>query len=209
VAQPPYKSRAEGYVPSPQQLEQAKRWYEERGLHFDPPPEEAQGTSREEISQSTMETHQAEKGRDHLSSKREMIETLRSVMDKLNEKRAREQRLLLERDSEILAARTLLSDKQSTCHDPCSETPASVDCIKQCETNVSSDPSACLDVSISDVLAKVEPVSGLPAPNQQVRLNYTLSVQNHCPQTIKSDQAIYLRRGMVAAGIVRTTGAMQ
>jgi len=77
------------------------------------------------------------------------------------------------------------SDEKSACHDPCSDTPASVDCIKQCTTNVSSDPSACLDVSISDVLAKVEPVPGLQAPNQQVRLNYTLSVQNHCPQTIK------------------------
>ena len=42
----------------------------------------------------------------------------------------------------------------------------------------------CLDVSLSEVLAKVEPVSGLPAPHQQVRLNDTLSVQNHCPETI-------------------------
>jgi hypothetical protein len=75
--------------------------------------------------------------------------------------------------------------KLLTSDDPCSDPPPSLDSIKQCTTNVSSDPSACLDVSISDVLAKVEPVSGLPAPNQQVRLNYILNVQNNCPQTIK------------------------
>src|SRR5262249_4648366 len=116
------------------------------------------------------------KGTDHRSSKGEKIEALRSLMDNLKEDREalqsfknmlneRRARSLLERGS---AARTLLSESVSTCHDPCSETPASVDCIKQCETDVSSNPSACLDVSISDVLAKVEPISGLPAPNQQV-----------------------------------------
>ena len=45
--------------------------------------------------------------------------------------------------------------------------------------------SPCLDVSISDVLAKLEPVSGLKVPSQLVRLDYLLNVQNHCPQTIK------------------------
>ena len=147
-------------------------------------PKEAQGTSREETSQSTMETHQGEKGRDPLSSHGEMIETLRSVIDKLNEKQVRE-RSLLERASEIPAARMLLTDEQSTCQDPCSDTPASLDCIKQCTTPVANDASSCLDVSLSDVIAKLEPAPGLPAPHQQIRLNYTLSVLNTCTQTVK------------------------
>jgi hypothetical protein len=47
-----YQNQAEGYVPSPQQIEQARRWYEERGLPFDSPPDAAQGTSKEGTSQA-------------------------------------------------------------------------------------------------------------------------------------------------------------
>ena len=74
---------------------------------------------------------------------------------------------------------------RTDCHDPCSDTPASLDCIKQCTTPVANDASSCLDVSLSDVIAKLEPAPGLPAPHQQVRLNYTLSVLNTCTQTVK------------------------
>ena len=156
-----------------------------------------QGTYDEEAS-SEQEEYSKHTGRDPLSSNREKIDTLRSLMDKLkedpealqifkktlNNKQVRA-RLLIEGDSEIPAARTLLTDEKSTCHDLCSDIPASVDCIKQCTITVASNTSACLNVSLSDVLAKLEPVPGLQEPNQEVRLNYTLSVQNHCPQTIK------------------------
>jgi hypothetical protein len=47
-----YQNQAEGYVPSPQQIEQARRWYEERGLPFDSPPDAAHGTSKEGTSQA-------------------------------------------------------------------------------------------------------------------------------------------------------------
>jgi hypothetical protein len=47
-----YESLAKGYVPSPQQMEQAKRWYEERGMSFDSPPDDARRPSREETSQA-------------------------------------------------------------------------------------------------------------------------------------------------------------
>ena len=76
-----YKSLAEGYVPSPQQIEQAKRWYEERGLPFDSLPDDAQGTSREETSKP------AEK----LSSSRESrgIPLKKKVKVKLPDSRSR------------------------------------------------------------------------------------------------------------------------
>ena len=115
---------------------------------------------------------------------KENPEPLQSLGKMLNDKKERE-RSLLESNSKIPAARTLLSENVSTCDDPCSDTPASVDCMKQCTTPVLGDKSACLDVSLSEVLAKLEPISGLPAPSQQVRLNYTLRVRNNCPQTIK------------------------
>ena len=35
------------------------------------------------------------------------------------------------------------------------------------------------------MIAKLEPVPGLPAPHQELRLNYTLSVLNTCTQTVK------------------------
>jgi hypothetical protein len=76
--------------------------------------------------------------------------------------------------------------KLLTSDDPCSDPPPSLDSIKQCTTNVSSDKSACLDVSTSDVFGQVEPVSGLKVPSQQVRLDYILNVQNNCPETINN-----------------------
>ncbi len=78
----------------------------------------------------------------------------------------------------------LSSDSSSTCDDPCSNTPPSVDCIKECTTTVSSNPSACLDVSASEVVGRVEP-SVFGVPGQQVHLDFNLNVQNNCPQPIK------------------------
>jgi hypothetical protein len=72
----------------------------------------------------------------------------------------------------------------STCDDPCSNTPPSVDCIKECATTVSSNPSACLDVSASEVSGRVEP-SVFGVPGQQVHLDLNLNVQNNCPHPIK------------------------
>jgi len=155
--------------------------------------EEAQETYNGETS-SEQAKPDKNKSRKLLSSREEKIATVRASIDKLkenpealqilekmlNDKKERE-RSLLESD----AARTRLTDEKSACHDPCSDTPASVNCIKECTTPVSSNPSACLDVSMSKVLAKVEPISGLQPPNQEVLLNYTLSAQNNCPQTIK------------------------
>ncbi len=77
-----------------------------------------------------------------------------------------------------------LSNTASTCQDPCSNTPASVDCIKECATTVSSNPSACLDVSASDISARVEP-SVFSVPGQQVHLDFNLNVKNNCPQPVK------------------------
>ena len=72
----------------------------------------------------------------------------------------------------------------STCDDPCSNTLPSVDCIKECATTVSSNPSACLDVSASKVFARVEP-SVFGVPGQQVHLDLNLNALNNCPQPIK------------------------
>ena len=108
---------------------------------------------------------------------------LQSLKKMPNERAVRE-RSLLEMASETQAARMLLSDKRSTCSDPCSDTPASVDCIKECMTTVSNNPSACLDISASGVSARVEP-SVFGVPGQQVHLDLDMHVQNHCPQPIK------------------------
>ena len=175
--QPSSNNLQEGYTPSAKSIEQTKKYFDEIENPSTPfllGPKKDQGTS----SQETSETHQREqdKGRDPLSSHEEMIERWRSVMGKLNEKQVRKRSLL-----EVPDARTLLSD----CQDLCSETPASVDCIKQCTPPVAPNPSTCLDVSLSEVHAKLEPIPGHQPPDQEILLNYTLSARNNCPQAIK------------------------
>jgi hypothetical protein len=159
-----------------------------------------------EIAQSTRETHQGEqdknKGKElseapleaekpqqrflaaSLNANPEVLRQLK----KLNDKKVRE-RSPLEKDAKIPATRTLLSDEKSACSlDPCSDIPASVDCIKQCTTgNVFGGPGpTCLDISTSEVYARIENAS----PGQQVHLDYNLSVQNNCPQAVNQ---IYFR----------------
>lgn len=80
-------------------------------------------------------------------------------------------------------ARRQLSELEQV-KNPRSNTPPSVDCIKECTTTVSSNPSACLDVSASEVVGRVEP-SVFGVPGQQVHLDFNLNVQNNCPQPIK------------------------
>jgi beta-glucanase (GH16 family) len=142
-----YKSLAEGYVPSHQQIEQAERWYQEqmKNVPFYYGPKEAQGTSSEEtsqpaenlsssreargirlkkkvrlassldsrlkkvtpgeeISQSTMETHQGEqdkdKGKEPPSSNDKKIKIVQDMIEKVKtdpEAREHARKLLAER----------------------------------------------------------------------------------------------------------------
>ena len=111
-----YKSLAEGYVPSRQQIEQAKRWYEEkeRNVPFYYGPKEAQGTSSGETSQSSKETHQGEqdknKGMEPSSVSKKKITALQalvkadrqrieSLIRKVERQMARQQRQLKEQES--------------------------------------------------------------------------------------------------------------
>ncbi len=106
-----YKSLAEGYVPSPQQVEQTERWYQEKmknvPFYFEGPkevPAREETSQPGEISPSTMETHQGEqdkdKGKEPLSSNEKKMKIVQDLMNKIEtdpEAREHAKKLLAER----------------------------------------------------------------------------------------------------------------
>ncbi len=148
-----------------------------------------QGKYDGEISSEQKESSKNE-GKEPLSSNGEKIDPLPSLMDKLKENPQSLRKMLNERAmrGRSLSEAPTASGEQATCSDPCSDTPASIDCIKECTTaNLMGDAGPmCLDISTSGVSARIENASGrlIPGPGQQVHLDYHLNVQNNCQQAV-------------------------
>jgi hypothetical protein len=199
-----YQNQVEGHVPSLQQMQDAQRWYEEKGLPFGPVSEEAQGASREGTSQAKKDLSNSQEARGlsmkkkvrvdiHSGKKTASAETSQSTIEAPQAEQGKGKGYPMSSKEQIATLRAAIEELQTNPN----PNPVLIEHARKLLTESRRQPSEqeggserrrlnvppnplCLDVSQSGGYSEVQKLKQLPGDGTERVFDVLPIVQNNC-----------------------------